>query len=206
MSISTANICRLFKRNHAPSIFRTAIGGHGVVGLLAPKVTNPVIAMTASDWASPLEPEFNEFLFASIGEERHEMRLSVLSALARLDVDPWQEAAALAKLPRKTATERLAALLARLPPSARPDAGATAARLIALLPQRAGLEALSRKAFFDLGAMTDPQTVIYVIFTAFVLAAIFNASYPSPARMDDVLAPISSTVSPPPAPPDFERN
>ena len=34
------------------------------------------------------------------------MLLSVLSALARLDIDPWQEAAQLAGLPGETATRR----------------------------------------------------------------------------------------------------
>ena len=63
------------------------------------------------------------------------MTLSVVSALARTGVDPWQEAAALSRLPRRAATERLAALIDALP-----GAGATGvspgviAGLIALLP------------------------------------------------------------------------
>jgi len=36
------------------------------------------------------------------------MLVSVLSGLARSDVDPWQEAATLAELPGETATQRLA--------------------------------------------------------------------------------------------------
>jgi hypothetical protein len=36
--------------------------------------------------------EFGAFLFASIGEESNGMALSVISALARLGIDPWQEA------------------------------------------------------------------------------------------------------------------
>jgi len=41
---------------------------------------------------SPLiGPEFDEFLGASLGEDRNGTRLSVLSAFARLNVDPWQE-------------------------------------------------------------------------------------------------------------------
>ena len=51
--------------------------------------------------------EFNDFLFAPIGEDRNGMLVSVLSGLARLDVDPWQEAADLAQLPGETATQRL---------------------------------------------------------------------------------------------------
>jgi hypothetical protein len=36
--------------------------------------------------------EYDDFLFASMGEDRNGLPLSVLSALARLDVDPWEEA------------------------------------------------------------------------------------------------------------------
>src|SRR5271156_2767313 len=82
--------------------------------------------------------EFNDFLFAPIGEDRNGMLVSVLSGLARLDVDPWQEAAKLAQLPGETATLRLASLIGALrdrdssylaPPT-------IATRLIALLPNR----------------------------------------------------------------------
>jgi hypothetical protein len=59
--------------------------------------------------------EFDDFLFASIGEDRNGTALSVLWALARLDVDPWQETASLARIPRGRATQRLAALIAAAP-------------------------------------------------------------------------------------------
>src|ERR1700692_127825 len=59
--------------------------------------------------------EFDNFLFAPIGEDRNGMLLSVLSALARLDVDPWQEAGVLAQLPGETAAQRLASWSATLP-------------------------------------------------------------------------------------------
>lgn len=93
--------------------------------------------MTHSAFASFLGSEFNDFLFAPIGEERNGMLLSVLSALARLDVDPWQEAAELARLPGEAATERLASMIAALPdgPSAPSDPRTIAARLVALLPR-----------------------------------------------------------------------
>ena len=64
------------------------------------------------------------------------MTHSVLSALARLDVDPWREARTLARTPREAATTRLTALIEALPgeqPSGAP-ARASAAVLIALLP------------------------------------------------------------------------
>ena len=80
--------------------------------------------------------EFDSFLFAPVGEERNGMLLSVLSALARLDVDPWQEAATLTKMPAQDATLRLASLLSSLPSDAATVvAPSTVIRLISLLPR-----------------------------------------------------------------------
>ncbi|MFZ2005863.1 MAG: hypothetical protein WB697_10435 [Stellaceae bacterium] len=101
-------------------------------------------AIRSSD-TSVLASEFNDFLFAPIGEERNGMLLSVVSALARLSVDPWQEAANLAELPGATATHRLASLIATLPerPLTDLDPEANAARLIACLPRRVRSSATS---------------------------------------------------------------
>ena len=54
-----------------------------------------------------LESQYDAFLFASVCET-DEMTLSVLSVLARHDVDPWQEAARLAQLSRDQAVNSLA--------------------------------------------------------------------------------------------------
>lgn len=62
--------------------------------------------------------EFNDFLFASIGEEESGSQLTVLSALARLGLDPWMEAARLSELPKEAATAALTATIARLPDGA----------------------------------------------------------------------------------------
>jgi hypothetical protein len=43
--------------------------------------------MTRSARVSVLTPEFDDFLFAPIGEDKNGMLLRVVSALARLDVD-----------------------------------------------------------------------------------------------------------------------
>ena len=87
-------------------------------------------------------PEFDDFLFAAVGSERNEMPLTVLSALSRLDVDPWKVAAELSELPKESATQRLASLLARLPEGrwAQTDAWDIAGRLIDLLPRRGPFE------------------------------------------------------------------
>jgi hypothetical protein len=80
--------------------------------------------------------EFGPFLCAPVGEERNGMLLSVLSALARLDVDPWLEAATLTKMPAKDAALRLTLLLSSLPSEAATLlAPSTVLRLIALLPK-----------------------------------------------------------------------
>jgi hypothetical protein len=87
---------------------------------------------------APLGTEFNDFLFALIGEDRNGMELSVVSVLARLDLDPWAVAANLAELPPETATRKLASWLDALPdPTLKETSPATrTARLIALLPRR----------------------------------------------------------------------
>ena len=67
------------------------------------------------------------------------MTLSVLSALARQDVDPWTEAARLSLLPEETAVEQIVALLDALPRRivTSLDRMKVASRLSALLPRTA---------------------------------------------------------------------
>jgi hypothetical protein len=93
--------------------------------------------MTHAAMAPGIGREFDPFLFASIGEDRHGQLLSVISALARSDLDPWLEAVGLARMSRDQATARLCGLIAALPggpPSGRP-VDAVAGELVALLPQ-----------------------------------------------------------------------
>jgi hypothetical protein len=84
-------------------------------------------------------PEFDRFLFAPLNEDG-ETPLSVLSALARQDIDAWQEAARLAQLPKDHAVNSLASTIwksdsKRWSPSA---ASIAAVRLIELLPSHVG--------------------------------------------------------------------
>ena len=72
--------------------------------------------MTHAALSPLIGSEFDEFLGASIGEDRNGMGLTILSARARLDVDPWEEATSLARMPRNAAVVRLKALIdAHLP-------------------------------------------------------------------------------------------
>jgi hypothetical protein len=93
--------------------------------------------MTHAALSPLIGPEFDEFLGARIGEDRNGTTLSVLSALARLDVDPWQEATNLARMPREAAAERLTALIDALPrePASAIPSQTSAADLVALLPR-----------------------------------------------------------------------
>jgi len=167
--------------------------------------------MIRSTSVSVLGSEFDDFLFAPIGEDKNDMPLSMLSALARLDIDPWQEAAELSRLPEETATQRLAPLIAALSdgPSANLDPGTIAARLIALLPRRARSNIPSRETVVS--AATNPRAVISaifinVIFTIFMLAAQWIvASRQPPAQVDSAHVPASSTVFPQMPPPNFSR-
>lgn len=86
---------------------------------------------------SLLHSEFNEFLFAAIGEEQNGVSLSVVSALTRLGIDPWREAARLSSLRQEEAVNALAPVIARFPGGRweLSDARGIAARLVALLPQ-----------------------------------------------------------------------
>ena len=59
---------------------------------------------------SPINPELERFLFAPL-HENGDAPLSVLSVLARQDIDPWQEAARLAQLPKDHAVNSLASTI-----------------------------------------------------------------------------------------------
>jgi hypothetical protein len=76
------------------------------------------------------------FLFAPVGEEAEGIPLSMLSALAQLDLDPRSEAARLSALTSKSAASQLGRLLARLPdrPWTSSEIRRMASKLVELLP------------------------------------------------------------------------
>jgi len=82
-----------------------------------------------------LRTDLNEFLFAPVGEDAAGNPLTLLTVLARLDIDPWDEAADLARLSRESAVKKLVVRLEALPNALLPPADNTAlaTRLIALL-------------------------------------------------------------------------
>jgi hypothetical protein len=81
----------------------------------------------------PLGQEFEPLLYAVIHEDGDGMPLTVVSAIARSGVDPWREAARIAKMPKSQALDALAGLI---PGRSADDAAAIADRLFALLPRK----------------------------------------------------------------------
>jgi hypothetical protein len=85
---------------------------------------------------------FDGFLYADLGQDRAGNTVSVLSALARLDRDPWDEAADLSALSNDGARDRLGQILSCFHdvPALGQDLAATILRLVALLPTANGAQ------------------------------------------------------------------
>ena len=59
--------------------------------------------ITPTSFRSRITEAFDPFLLESVGVDENGMTVSVLSTLARLGLDPWEEAGRLAVLPKKAA-------------------------------------------------------------------------------------------------------
>ncbi|MBI1775699.1 MAG: hypothetical protein HYR63_10155 [Proteobacteria bacterium] len=123
------------------------------------------------------------------------MPLSVLSALARLGVDPREEAARLAALPERVAVEALAPMIARLP-GGRLDLSDThgiASRLIKLLPQRPSAAVRHRPL------NRAPWAIVWVISAVLAGAGILGlaANGELPFGKDRTSAAVSRSLAPP---------
>ena len=124
------------------------------------------------------EHKFDEFLFTPIGEEENGTVLNVMSAFARRNVDPWEEAARLSRLPRDVATRELCAMVAELPSGANgASPRAIAERLMSPLPFSAGLGGSSGTAP-GRGALTRRETartavalLLFLVWIVFVTIA-----------------------------------
>jgi hypothetical protein len=142
--------------------------------------------------------EFDDFLFAPLGEDRNGMLLTVLSALARRGVDPWQEAAELALLPGEAATQRMVQWISQLADglSPQPDPKTLASRLTALLPRRVRTKVVGHEAVVGIGTVTNAGVfVALVIFMAFTLGGQYLlVHHQPPGRLDGDQARASSTL------------
>ena len=124
--------------------------------------------MTNSASVTCLTNQFDDFLFARIDEGSDAAPLSVLSMLARLDIDPWEEAAKLARLPRAAAARRLVELIAATPDTASLNAKTVSDQLLKFLPspvlpgQEHATRALKRFSF------GWPPVIVFIILAVWL--------------------------------------
>ncbi len=165
------------------------------------RLRNEMADMTQSPPTSDLRADFNAFLFAPIGEGDSGRPLSVLSALARLDVDPWDEAARLARLPGEAAIRRFAALIRAVPGGLSPgiDPNRLSAHLIGLLPGRLPAGVPGPGVFKVISQAMLGLLAAYLITIALIAVLhIVMANPPAPAQLDDLPSSPSSTDRPVP--------
>ncbi len=134
--------------------------------------------MAQPNLLNPHPPEFGQFLYASVGEDRNGYVVTVLSTLARLGLDPWKETAELVTLGRDDARVRLGALLARFRdvPALSSDHGRIARDLIQLLPEDRASGRLKRAATEvaighqgTIGAIWAVLAIIFALFQMFMV-------------------------------------
>ena len=153
-------------------------------------MTHPALALL-------IGPEFDEFLCAPIGDDRNGTGLSVLSALARLNVDPWQEATSLALMPTEAAVVRSAALIDTLPNEGTIGISATIPTdLVALLPRDNSANVRSSVRLFVPAGQRQTQVLMALSALAIMTLIVFAISAvipvgpgigknPSPPRPND---------------------
>jgi hypothetical protein len=92
-----------------------------------------------------LTTQFDAFLFAPVCEDANGLQLSVLSALARINRDPWKEAARLAAMPRANAETSLVSSLCLAAANSWDPTKASkiSARLVLLLPHADFIETVT---------------------------------------------------------------
>jgi hypothetical protein len=117
------------------------------------------------------DTRFDGFLFAEIGEDKNGMCVTVLTALARLNFDPWKKAAELSRLKGDSAREILGALIANSPDLLSPNLeSGLIDRLVDLLPARTFAPALNQT--FGFGILTNARAfIVYVMLMAVIIAA-----------------------------------
>lgn len=117
------------------------------------------------------------FLHADVGTELNGSALTILSMVARLGGDPWEQAAKWSKLPKAVVIDSLAQGIAQMPlaSSALAETRGTAARLALLLPAQA--EGKRRGGAEPVGySVTPGQIYVVILYCAFVAGMALNLS------------------------------
>lgn len=121
---------------------------------------------------STLSGSYDNFLFAPVCEDANGMRLSVLSALARMNVDPWEEATRLAAMPKAIAEKTLLSILDLVSDRSwkSPEAAAIAARLVRLLPRPGEAAAIAATATANATTATAHRKTYWWVWVGFWVA------------------------------------
>ncbi len=148
--------------------------------------------------------KFDTFLFSPIGEGKNGETVSVLSAFARLALDPWKEAERLAKMSAEAATTELLSLIEAQPTGSLlcPEPKIMAYRLIGLLPRKKTTRVLPENSAEKQASAPQlpriPSTILWLSFCVlliFTLVIIMNPQYPSQNDTGEA-AELNETVTP----------
>jgi len=133
---------------------------------------------------------YDDFLYAVICEDPNGTQLSVISALTRIDVDPWEEATRLETMTEPQAKGRLMAMLDQASGQNwnRSQKEAVALQLIGLLPSPE-----REPASIRISEIHGRMLLCLVLWWGFLLATAVFSNYKS--RMDDVSARYSGATA-----------
>jgi hypothetical protein len=133
---------------------------------------------------------FNAFLFSEVGAQRNGLELTVLSVLARLDKDPWLQAAEWARMPHSATIECLTDSIIRMPlcQGDLADAHVTSERLVMLLPYQPGAAREKSQAFFK---FKTPEWLPLAIFCVTLGLAVAAGTFAAPPSTP---TPVTQTV------------
>ena len=139
---------------------------------------------------APLGTEFDAFLFAPVRVEPSGITLTVVSALARANIDPWSEAADLARLPQERASQRLLSLIGETTPASG-QLQKIADDLISLLPHggRANVQTRVQSRSSSLDKSRAIWVTLLIVVGVLGLLGAANRTSMGPDASVDALAP-----------------
>jgi hypothetical protein len=133
---------------------------------------------------------FNAFLFSEVGAQQNGLELTVLSVLARLDRDPWLQAAEWSRMPHPATIACLTDSITRMPlcQSDLADARMTSERLVMLLPHDPTVATKKRQTFFK---FKTPEWLPLAIFCVTLGLAVAAGTFAAPPPAS---TPITQTI------------
>ena len=114
-----------------------------------------------------MKPELSTFLFATIEDDGNCGKTSVLSALARLNVDPWQEALRLTMLPSVYAKLELSVIVS-LYVDTEIERDKATRRILGLLPSKSPSRVDENQYTF----LTRPKVVLFICIMILIISSL----------------------------------